>query len=101
MSAIDLRRQGLAVRMQAIGEQVLFRGSWVPASINRIPEADSPPGEIGIQTEVGATIVIKSDQPQPKRGEVLKDDSGHTHRIGEVKPAVHGWWIKCMSESDA
>ena len=97
MSAIDLRKLGLATRMTAIGEKVWFRGAWISASINRIPVADTPPGEISIQTDEGATIVLPDTAPEPKDGEVLKDEAGIQHRIGEVKWAAHGWWCKCMT----
>ncbi len=97
MNAIDMRKAGLTVRMRAIGERVRFRGRWIGASINRVPLADTPPGAVDIQTDEGATIVLPADQPEPNEGEVLRDDAGIDHRVGEVKWAAHGWHCRCMT----
>ena len=45
----------------------------------------------------GATIILPATAPEPKEGEVLKDEAGIEHRIGEVKWAAHGWWCKAMT----
>jgi len=97
-SAHDLIQHGFKTRLACFQEKVQLRGVWWNASINRMNMADRLPGEVQLNPDEGATIVIEIEAPEPRAGEVLTDNSDRKHRIGEVKMVKHGWFCRCQTE---
>lgn len=79
------------------GEDVTFRGSTIPALVNRSPKRPAWNGPAKTGAPVAVIIQIRNSVTLPVIGNSFTDDRNLTHRITNVKHMGHCWECECSS----